>query len=167
MTNFTGASPRSSSPRTGAISGSLPRILRDEDYTDKMIGFIDATVRGKPFFAYVASHQAPHIRTTCRRMAAPPRRRVRQGGRGAQERLKRQIELGICPPGTQLAERMWFVPFPSSSRQRPGPILGKKMELYAGIDGKPRLPRRPAHSTTSRDRRVREHDLHRVRRQRR
>jgi len=29
-----------------------------------------------------------------------------------QERLKRQVELGIMPPGTELAERMWFVPDP-------------------------------------------------------
>ena len=50
-----------------------------------------------------------------------------------QERLKRQIELGIMPAGTQLAERMWFVPDPVVLAPATRAILGKKMELYAGM----------------------------------
>jgi arylsulfatase A-like enzyme len=50
-----------------------------------------------------------------------------------QERLKRQIELGIMPAGTQLAERMWFVPDPIVLAPASRAILGKKMELYAGM----------------------------------
>jgi len=50
-----------------------------------------------------------------------------------QERLKRQVELGIMPPGTELAERMWFVPDPIVLAPASRAILGKKMELYAGM----------------------------------
>ena len=50
-----------------------------------------------------------------------------------QERLKRQIELGITPAGTQLAERMWFLPDPTLLAPATRAILGKKMELYAGM----------------------------------
>jgi len=50
-----------------------------------------------------------------------------------QERLKRQIELGILPPDTQLAERMWFLPDPTTLAPAARAILGKKMELYAGM----------------------------------
>ena len=47
--------------------------------------------------------------------------------------LKRQIELGITPPGTQLSERMWFLPDPIVLAPASRAILGKKMELYAGM----------------------------------
>jgi arylsulfatase len=50
-----------------------------------------------------------------------------------EERLKKQIELGIVPAGTQLAERMWFIPDPIVLAPAPRAILGKKMELYAGM----------------------------------
>ena len=50
-----------------------------------------------------------------------------------QERLKKQIELGIIPAGTQLAERMWFLPDPIVLAPAARAILGKKMELYAGM----------------------------------
>jgi arylsulfatase len=48
-------------------------------------------------------------------------------------RLKRQIELGITPAGTKLAERMWFLPDPVVLAPAARAILGKKMELYAGM----------------------------------
>jgi arylsulfatase A-like enzyme len=50
-----------------------------------------------------------------------------------QERLKRQIEPGIMPAGTQLGERMWFVPDPIVLAPASRALLGKKMELYAGM----------------------------------
>jgi arylsulfatase A-like enzyme len=50
-----------------------------------------------------------------------------------QERLKRQVEMGIVPAGTALAERMWFVPDPIVLAPASRAILGKKMELYAGM----------------------------------
>jgi arylsulfatase len=43
------------------------------------------------------------------------------------------VELGIMPAGTELAERMWFVPDPIVLAPAARAILGKKMELYAGM----------------------------------
>jgi len=136
MTNFTGASPKSVFTEDGRYLTKLPKdYYATKTYTDKLIGFIDANRGdGKPFFAYVA-HQAPHDP-----YHLPQEWRKRHVGaydKGwdavRQERLKRQIELGIMPAGTQLAERMWFVPDPIMLAPASRAILGKKMELYAGM----------------------------------
>jgi arylsulfatase A-like enzyme len=37
------------------------------------------------------------------------------------------------PPGTELAERMWFVPDPTVLAPASRAVLGRKMELYAGM----------------------------------
>jgi arylsulfatase len=136
MTNFTAASPKSVFTEDGRYLTSLPKdYYATKTYTDKLIGYIDANRGdGKPFFAYV-SHQAPHDP-----FHLPREWRNRHVGaydKGwdavRQERLKRQIELGIMPPGTELAERMWFVPDPIVLAPASRAILGKKMELYAGM----------------------------------
>jgi arylsulfatase A-like enzyme len=136
MTNFTGASPKSVFTEDGRYLTKLPEdYYATKTYTDKLIGFIDANRGdGQPFFAYVA-HQAPHDP-----YHLPKEWRKRHVGaydKGwdavRQERLKRQIELGIMPAGTQLAERMWFVPDPVVLAPASRAILGKKMELYAGM----------------------------------
>jgi len=136
MTNFTGASPKSVFTEDGRYLTKLPEdYYATKTYTDKLISFIDANHGdGKPFFAYV-SHQAPHDP-----YHLPKEWRNRHVGaydKGwdavRQERLKRQIELGIQPPDTQLAERMWFVPDPIVLAPASRAILGKKMELYAGM----------------------------------
>jgi arylsulfatase A-like enzyme len=136
MTNFTGASPRSVFTEDGRYLTELPEdYYATKTYTDKLIGFIDANRGdGKPFFAYVA-HQAPHDP-----YHLPREWRTRHVGaydKGwdavRQERLKRQIELGIMPADTQLAERMWFVPDPVVLAPASRAMLGKKMELYAGM----------------------------------
>jgi arylsulfatase len=136
MTNFTAAAPKSVFTEDGRYLTGLPKdYYATKTYTDKLIGFIDAN-RGdnKPFFAYV-SHQAPHDP-----YHLPQEWRNRHVGeydKGwdavRQERLKRQIELGITPAGTQLAERMWFVPDPVLLAPATRAVLGKKMELYAGM----------------------------------
>ena len=136
MTNFTGAAPRSVFTEDGRYLTKLPKdYYATKTYTDKLIGFIDANHGdGKPFFAYV-SHQAPHdpyhLPTEWRD------RHVGEYDKGwdavRQERLERQIALGIQPPGTQLAERMWFVPDPITLAPAAKATLGKKMELYAGM----------------------------------
>jgi arylsulfatase len=41
--------------------------------------------------------------------------------------------MGIMPAGTQLAERMWFLPDPITLAPAPRAVIGKKMELYAGM----------------------------------
>jgi len=136
MTNFTAASPKSVFTEDGRYLTKLPDdYYATKTYTDKLIGFIDDNkADGKPFFAYV-SHQAPHDP-----YHLPKDWRNRHVGaydKGwdavRQERLKRQIEMGIQPAGTQLAERMWFVPDPTLLAPAARAITGKKMELYAGM----------------------------------
>jgi arylsulfatase len=136
MTNFTAAAPKSVFTEDGRYLTSLPKdYYATKTYTDKLIGYIDANRGdGKPFFAYV-SHQAPHDP-----FHLPREWRNRHVGaydKGwdavRQQRLKRQIELGIMPPGTELAERMWFVPDPTVLAPASRAVLGRKMELYAGM----------------------------------
>jgi arylsulfatase len=136
MTNFTAASPKSVFTEDGRYLTELPKdYYATKTYTDKLIGFIDANRGdGKPFFAYV-SHQAPHDPYHLPREWR--NRHVGEYDKGwdavRRERLKRQIELGITPAGTQLAERMWFVPDPVLLAPATRAVLGKKMELYAGM----------------------------------
>jgi arylsulfatase len=136
MKNFTAASPQSVFTEDGRYLTRLPKdYYATKTYTDKLIGYIDANHGdGKPFFAYV-SHQAPHDPFHLPREWR--NRHVGEYDKGwdalRQERLKRQIELGIQAPGTQLAERMWFLPDPITLAPATRAILGKKMELYAGM----------------------------------
>ena len=136
MTNFTAASPKSVYTEDGKYLTELPDdYYATETYTDKMIGFIEDNRKdGKPFFAYV-SHQAPHDPYHLPRDWR--NRHVGEYDKGwdqvRQERLKKQIELGLMPAGTQLAERMWFLPDPLVLAPAARAILGKKMELYAGM----------------------------------
>ena len=136
MTNLSAATPRSVFTEDGKYLTKLPDdYYATKTYTDKLISFIEAgRGDGKPFFAYV-SHQAPHDP-----YHLPQEWRNRHVGeydKGwdavRQERLKRQIEMGIMPAGTQLAERMWFIPDPIVLAPASRAILGKKMELYAGL----------------------------------
>jgi arylsulfatase A-like enzyme len=136
MTNLTAATPRSVFTEDGHYLTKLPKnYYATKTYTDKLIGYIDANHGdGKPFFAYVAE-QAPHDP-----YHLPKEWRLRHVGEYdqgwdavRQQRLKRQIDLGIVPPGTQLAERMWFVPDPIVLAPAARAVLGKKMELYAGM----------------------------------
>jgi len=136
MTNFSAASPKTVFTEDGKYLTKLPDgYYATKTYTDKLIGFIDANRGdGKPFFAYV-SHQAPHDPFHLPRDWRT--RHVGEYDKGwdavRQERLKRQIELGIMPADTQLSERMWFIPDPIVLAPAPRAILGKKMELYAGM----------------------------------
>jgi arylsulfatase len=136
MTNFTAAAPKTVFTENGRYLTRLPDdYYATKTYTDKLIGFIDESrADGKPFFAYVA-HQAPHDP-----FHLPKDWRNRHVGeydKGwdavRQERLKKQIELGITPAGTTLAERMWFIPDPIVLAPAARAVLGKKMELYAGM----------------------------------
>ena len=136
MTNFTALTPKSTFTEDGRYLTGLPKdYYATKTYTDKLIGYIDANHGdGKPFFAYVA-HQAPHDP-----YHLPKEWRNRHVGeydKGwdavRRERLNRQIELGIMPAGTELAERMWFVPDPIVFAPVSRVVLGRKMELYAGL----------------------------------
>ena len=136
MWNFTAASPRSVYTADGKYLTELPKdYYATKTYTDKLIGFIDASHGdGKPFFAYV-SHQAPHDPYHLPREWRD--RHVGEYDRGwdalREARLKRMVELGIMPADTKLAERMWFLPDPVVLAPAPRSILGRKMELYAGM----------------------------------
>ena len=136
MTNFTAASPQSVFTEDGRYLTRLPKdYYATKTYTDKLIGYIDAhRGDGKPFFAYVA-HQAPHDPYHLPREWRNRHVGAYDQGWDAvrQARLKRQTELGIMPAGTQLAERMWFVPDPTLLAPAARAVLGKKMELYAGM----------------------------------
>ena len=134
--NFSAANPKSLYTEDGRYLKSLPKdFYATKTYTDKLISYIDANRGdGKPFFAYV-SHQAPH-----EPYHLPKEWRNRHVGeydKGwdalRQERLKRQVEMGIVPAGTQLAERMWFVPDSTLLAPAARAVMGKKMEIYAGL----------------------------------
>lgn len=136
MNNFSATSPKSTFTEDGKYLTELPDdYYATETYTDKMINFIkEGRKDGKPFFAYL-SHQAPHdpyhLPEDWRN------RHIGEYDKGwdivRQERLKKQIKLGITPAGTQLAERMWYVPDPIALAPATKAILGKKMEMYAGM----------------------------------
>jgi arylsulfatase A-like enzyme len=136
MWNFTALNPRSLYTEDGRYLKKLPKdYYATKTYTDKIISFIEANRGdGKPFFAYV-SHQAPHDPYHLPRDWR--NRHVGAYDKGwdvlRQERLQRQMELGITPAGTQLAERMWFVPDATLLAPASRAIIGKKMELYAGM----------------------------------
>ena len=136
MTNVSALSPRSVFTEDGRYLTRLPSdYYATRTYTDKIIDYIESDRGdGKPFFAYVA-HQAPHDPYHLPREWRD--RHVAEYDKGwelvRQERLKRQIELGLVPPGTKLAERMWFVPDPIVLAPAPRAVLGRKMELYAGM----------------------------------
>jgi arylsulfatase A-like enzyme len=133
-TNFTATTPRSNFTEDGRYLTELPRdYYATRTYTDKMISFIeDDRGDGKPFFAYLA-HQAPHDPYHLPREWRT--RHVGEYDRGwdalREERLARQVELGIVPEGTTLAERMWFVPDPTLLAPAPRALLGTKMEVAA------------------------------------
>ncbi|MBP9127748.1 MAG: arylsulfatase [Elusimicrobia bacterium] len=136
MKNFTAYMPKSVYTEDGRYLKKLPKnYYATKTYTDKMISFIESNRGdGKPFFAYV-SHQAPHDP-----YHLPKDWRNRHVGEYDKgwdalraSRLKRQKELGLLPEGTELSERMWFVPDPNLLAPASRAILGKKMELYAGM----------------------------------
>jgi arylsulfatase len=136
MWSFTAANPKSTFTEDGRYLTKLPKdYYATKTYTDKLIRFIEEGRKdGKPFFAYV-SHQAPHDPYHLPRNWR--NRHVGEYDKGwdavRKERLQRQIEMGLMPQGTELAERMWFVPDATLLAPAAQAILGRKMELYAGM----------------------------------
>jgi arylsulfatase len=136
MTNFTALVPNSVYTEDGKYLTRLPKkYYATETYTDKLIGFIDDNKGdGKPFFAYVA-HQAPHDPYHLPNKWRD--RHVAQYDMGWDmqrvQRLKKQQELGITAANTELAERMWYIPEYMLLAPATRAVLGRKMELYAGL----------------------------------
>lgn len=136
MTNMTALVPNTLYTEDGKYLSKLPKnYYATRTYTEKIISFIDADHKdGKPFFAYV-SHQAPHDP-----YHLPKDWRNRHIGQYdvgwdmiRQQRLKKQKELGIVSDSTSLAERMWFIPDYSVLAPASRAVVGRKMELYAGL----------------------------------
>lgn len=136
MTNMSALTPNTLFTEDGKYLTKLPKdYYATKTYTDKLISFIDANHGdGKPFFAYV-SHQAPHDP-----YHLPKDWRDRHVGQYdfgwdmlREQRLKRQKELGIVPESSVLAERMWFIPEYSILAPGTRAVMGRKMELYAGL----------------------------------
>jgi arylsulfatase len=136
MTNMTALVPNTLFTEDGKYLTDLPSgYYATQTYTDKLISFIDDNHGDdKPFFAFVA-HQAPHDP-----YHLPKDWRNRHVGEydagwdaTREQRLKRQKELGIVSDTANLAERMWFVPEYSLLAPAARAVLGKKMELYAGL----------------------------------
>ena len=136
MTNMSALTPNTLFTEDGKYLTKLPKdYYATQTYTDKLISFIDANHGdGKPFFAYVA-HQAPHDP-----YHLPKDWRDRHVGQYdfgwdmlREQRLKRQKELGIVPESSVLAERMWFIPEYSILAPGTRAVMGRKMELYAGL----------------------------------
>ena len=136
MMNFSANTPKSTFTEDGRYLKKLPKnYYATKTYTDKMIGHIEANRKdGKPFFAYVA-HQAPHDPYHLPRDWR--NRHVGEYDKGwdavRKERLQRQIEMGLVPKGTELAERMWFLPDSTTLAPASKAVMGRKMELYAGL----------------------------------
>jgi len=137
MTNITGSSPKSVFTEDGRLPDQAARgLLRDQDLHRQA----DRLHRRQPgqrqaVLRLRGAHQAPHDPYHLPRDWR--NRHVGEYDKGwdavRQERLKRQVEMGIMPAGTELAERMWFVPDPIVLAPASRYILGKKMELYAGM----------------------------------
>jgi arylsulfatase len=136
MWNFTATTPKSTYTEDGRYLTKLPRnYYATKTYTDKIISYIEAERKdGKPFFVYL-SEQAPHDPYHLPRDWR--NRHVGEYDKGwdvvRKERLQRQIDMGITATNTELAERMWFVPDASLLAPAARAIMGKKMELYAGM----------------------------------
>ncbi len=136
MTGLGASSPRSIFTEDGEYLQELPAdYYATRTYTDKVISFIEAQRGdGKPFFAYV-SHQAPHDpyhlpEDWLRRYAGA----YDIGWDEARKRrLERMKELGIVGPDVSLADRLWYVPTWSDLAPASRALLGRKMELYAGL----------------------------------
>jgi arylsulfatase A-like enzyme len=136
MESFTAANPKSVFTEDGRYLRKLPKnYYATKTYTDKIISDIEADHKdGKPFFVYL-SEQAPHDPYHLPRDWR--KRHVGEYDKGwdvvRKERLQREIEIGIVPKDTELAERMWFIPDATLLAPATQAILGKKMELYAGM----------------------------------
>jgi len=104
-------------------------------YTDKIIQFIEeGRGDGNPFFAYLtytAPHGPLHLPDDWLRRY---KNRYDEGWDGIrQKRLTRMQELGIVDKGVNAADRLYFLPRSSALTPAVRVMLGRTMELYAGM----------------------------------
>jgi arylsulfatase len=114
----------------------LPKdFYSTKTYTDKTIQFIEEGRKdNKPFFAYMAytaPHGPLHLPDDWLRRY---KNRYDEGWDGIREkRLARMQELGIVDADDNAADRLYFLPRSSALTPAVRVMLGRKMELYAGM----------------------------------
>lgn len=104
-------------------------------YTDKTIQFIEEGRKdNKPFFAYMAytaPHGPLHLPDDWLRRY---KNRYDEGWDGIrQQRLARMQQMGIVDKGVNVADRLFFLPRSTGFTPAVRVMLGRKMELYAGM----------------------------------
>ena len=107
------------------------------DWTDAAIGFVRehrASSPDKPFFLYIANNAVHAPFQAKAKDIARYRGRYDQGWTRVREaRHRRQLEMGLIPPGTRLAP--WDLSVPSWDETDPAdrPLFTRHMETYAGM----------------------------------
>jgi len=128
--------PRMPYTEDGKPVDKLPRdFYSTKAYTDKIIQFIEeGRGDGNPFFAYLtytAPHGPLHLPDDWLRRY---KNRYDEGwDEIRQQRLARMRELGIVDKGANAADRLYFLPRSSSLTPAVRVMLGRTMELYAGM----------------------------------
>jgi len=128
--------PKAPYTEDGRPLEKLPKgFYSTRHYTDKTIQFIEeGRGDGKPFFAYLtftAPHGPLHLPDDWLRRY---KNRYDVGWDGIREqRLARMQELGIVDKGVNAADRLYFLPRSTAFTPAARVMLGRKMELYAGM----------------------------------
>ncbi len=120
----------------GQYLEKLPKgYYSSRTFTDKLIGHIGSNRRdGKPFFAHLA-FQAPHDP-----LQVPDKWLRRYTGdydigwdELREQRLERMKALGIVPPETEIAPRLWYVPEWDDLTGIAQATNARRMEIYASM----------------------------------
>ena len=108
-----------------------------DDWTDAAIGFVRehrASSPDKPFFLYVANNAVHAPFQAKAKDIAKYRGRYDQGWTRVREaRHRRQLEMGLIPPGTRLAPGDPSVPSWEETDPVDRPLFTRHMETYAGM----------------------------------
>ena len=108
-----------------------------DDWTDKAMGFVRehrAASPDKPFFLYVANNAVHAPFQAKAKDIAKYRGRYDQGWTRVREaRHRRQLELGLIPPGTRLAPSDPVVPAWDDTDPADRPLFTRHMETYAAM----------------------------------
>jgi len=134
--NIEWQTPKMPYTEDGKFVKKLPEdFYSTKNYTDKTLQFIEEGRKDdKPFFAYL-TYTAPHGPLQLpddwlRRY----KNRYDEGWDGVrQQRIERMQELGIIDKDANFADRLFFIPRSTQLVPAARVMLGRKMELYAGM----------------------------------